>query len=172
VSRSRQSFLLLGILHACASTAAPVAPGPLPAVPAAVPPEALPQRVDLFVGDSRVLAVRTSRIAVGNGKVLAVSPVSAGQLVLIGEAPGSTVLQLWLRDGRQHRVLVTVSPSDPDATLQAVRELLAGTEGVTARLSGRRIVLEGEAAGARARERARSIPVSCSISSARSVGRA
>jgi len=148
---------LLGILHACASTAAPVAPGPLPAVPAAVPPEALPQRVDLFVGDSRVLAVRTSRIAVGNGKVLAVSPVSAGQLVLIGEAPGSTVLQLWLRDGRQHRVLVTVSPSDPDATLQAVRELLAGTEGVTARLSGRRIVLEGEAAGARARERAAAI---------------
>jgi pilus assembly protein CpaC len=94
---------------------------------------------------------------VGNGKVLAVSPVSAGQLVLIGESPGSTVLQLWLRDGRQHRVLVTVTASDLEATLQAVRELLSGTEGVTARISGRRIVIEGDAAGARARERAAAI---------------
>ncbi len=151
MSRSRRQFLLLGILQACATTAAPLAPGE----PAAA--GVLPQRIDLFVGDSRVLAVRTARIAVGNGKVLAVSPVSAGQLVLIGESPGSTVLQMWLRDGRQHRVLVTVSANDLEATLQAVRELLAGTEGVTARLSGRRIVIEGDAAGARARERAAAI---------------
>lgn len=150
MSRSRRQFLLIGLLHACATTAAP-----LPAVEPAH--DSLPQRVDLFVGDSRVIAVRTARIAVGNGKVLAVSPVGAGQLVLIGESPGSTVLQLWLRDGRQHRVIVTVSASDLEATLQAVQELLSGTEGVTARISGRRIVIEGEAAGARARERAAAI---------------
>jgi pilus assembly protein CpaC len=35
--------------------------------------------------------------------------------------------------------------------------LLSGTQGVTARISGRRIVIEGEAAGARARERAAAI---------------
>ena len=115
MSHFRTRVLLLGILHACASATTPP-------VPAASATEALPQRVDLFVGDSRVLAVRTARVAVGNGKVLTVSPVSAGQLVLIGESPGSTVLQLWLRDGRQHRLLVTVSASDLDATLQAVRE--------------------------------------------------
>ena len=150
MSRSRRHFLLLGLLHACATTVAPL--------PAGEPPrDVLPQRVDLFVGDSQVLAVRTARIAVGNGKVLAVSPVGPGQLVLIGESPGSTVLQLWLRDGRQHRVIVTVTASDLEATLQAVRELLSGTEGVTARISGRRIVIEGEAAGARARERAAAI---------------
>ncbi len=150
MSRSRRQFLLLGLLHACATAAAPLPD-------AAPPPDGLPQRVDLFVGDSRVIAVRTARIAVGNGKVLAVSPVGPGQLVLIGESPGSTVLQLWLRDGRQHRVIVTVSASDLEATLQAVRELLSGTEGVSARVSGRRIVIEGEAAGARARERAAAI---------------
>ena len=150
MSRIKNRILLLGILQACASTA-------YAATPASPPAEALPQRIDLFVGDSRVLAVRPARIAVGNGKVLAVSPVSAGQLVLIGESPGSTVLQLWLRDGRQHRVLVTVSASDLEATLQAVRELLAGMDGVGARISGRRIVIEGDAAGARARERAAAI---------------
>ena len=150
MSHIKTRVLLLGILHACASATT------LPA-PVGQPPEALPQRVDLFVGDSRVLAVRTARVAVGNGKVLTVSPVSAGQLVLIGESPGSTVLQLWLRDGRQHRVVVTVSASDLDATLQAVRELLAGVEGVDARISGRRIVLEGGAADARAREHAAAI---------------
>jgi pilus assembly protein CpaC len=150
VSRIRRKVLLLAILQACAI---PARAGEGPAAPEAT----LPQRVDLFVGDSRVLAVKPARIAVGNGKVLAVSPVSAGQLVLIGESPGSTVLQIWLRDGRQHRVVVTVSASDLEATLQAVRELLTGTEGVGARISGRRIVIEGEAAGARARERAAAI---------------
>ncbi len=78
MSRIKNRILLLGILQACASTA-------YAATPASPPAEALPQRIDLFVGDSRVLAVRPARIAVGNGKVLAVSPVSAGQLVLIGE---------------------------------------------------------------------------------------
>lgn len=148
MSRYRSKLLLLGILQACA-----VAPAALALEVA----DALPQRVDLFVGDSRVLAVRTARIAVGNGKVLAVSPVSAGQLVLIGESPGSTVLQLWLRDGRQHRVLVTVAANDLETTLQSVRELLGGVDGVSARLSGRRIVLEGDAASGRARERAAAI---------------
>jgi len=55
--------------------------------------------INLFVGDSRVLEVATTRIAVGNGKVLSAAPVSPQQVVLIGQAPGSTVLQLWLRDG-------------------------------------------------------------------------
>ncbi|MCP5471979.1 MAG: pilus assembly protein N-terminal domain-containing protein [Sinobacteraceae bacterium] len=147
MSRINNRILLLGILQACT-------PMIHAAAPARPPVEVLPQRVDLFVGDSRVLAVRPAKIAVGNGKVLTVTPVDAGQLVLIGESPGSTVLQLWLRDGRQHRVLVTVVESDLEATLQAVRELLTGVEGVTARISGRRIVIEGDAAGARARERA------------------
>ena len=150
-----RTLLLAALLQACAASTAVATSVPADASPAARLP--LPQRLDLFVGDSRVIAARTTRIAVGNGKVLAVSPVSAGQLVLIGQSPGSTVLQLWLRDGSQHRMVVTVSSSDLGATLQAVQDLLEGVAGVQARASGQRIVLEGDAADSRARDRAAAI---------------
>ena len=113
--------------------------------------------INLFVGDSRVLEVATTRIAVGNGKVLSAAPVSPQQVVLIGQAPGSTVLQLWLRDGSQRRIEVVVTASDLQATLRAVQGMLQGVEGVDARLAGQRILLEGDSADARARERAAAI---------------
>jgi pilus assembly protein CpaC len=157
VNRIPPRLLFIALLQACASPSASSAPpAGAPAVAPAIE-RSLPERLDLFVGDSRVLAARTTRIAVGNGKVLSVSPVSAGQLVLIGQSPGSTVVQLWLRDGTRHRMVVTVASSDLEATLGAVRELLSGVDGVSARPSGQRIVLEGGRAGARARERAAAI---------------
>jgi len=113
--------------------------------------------INLFVGDSRVLDLATTRIAVGNGKVLSAAPVSAQQIVLIGQAPGSTVLQLWLRNGTQRRIEVVVTTNDLQATLRAVRGMLQGIEGVEARLAGQRILLEGDSADARARERAAAI---------------
>ncbi len=113
--------------------------------------------INLFVGDSRVLEVATTRIAVGNGKVLSAAPVSPQQVVLIGQAPGSTVLQLWLRDGSQRRIEVVVTASDLQATLRAVQGMLQGVEGVDARLAAQRILLEGDSADARARERAAAI---------------
>lgn len=157
MNRIPPRLLFIALLQACASASASSVPPPgAPAVAPAIE-RSLPERLDLFVGDSRVLAARTTRIAVGNGKVLSVSPVSAGQLVLIGQSPGSTVVQLWLRDGTRHRMVVTVASSDLEATLGAVRELLSGVDGVSARPSGQRIVLEGARAGARARDRAAAI---------------
>ena len=117
----------------------------------------LPERMDLYVGDSRVLPVRTRRVAVGNGKVLTVSPVTSGQLVFIGQSVGSTVVNLWTSDGAQHRISVSVAANDVEAVLQNVRGLLGDIAGVTARISGARVVLEGDAADARARERAAAV---------------
>jgi hypothetical protein len=50
---------------------------------------AMPSRIDLFVGDSRVVDAETTRIAVGNGKLVSATLVSAGQFVLIGHATRS-----------------------------------------------------------------------------------
>jgi pilus assembly protein CpaC len=127
----------------------------LPVAPATA--AELPKDLRLFVGDSRVLDVRTERVAVGNGKVVSVSPVGGAQLVLIGHAPGSTVVQLWLRGGGMHRMTVQVAANDLAATLATVEGLLQGVQGLQARLRGDRIVLEGDAADARARERAASV---------------
>jgi len=117
----------------------------------------LPAQLDLFVGDSRVIQASTSRIAVGNGKVVSASPVGAEQVVLIGQAVGESVVQLWLADGRQHRITVTVGPADTEVLRKTIEDLLVGVEGVKTRVVGRRILLEGDAADSRARERAAAI---------------
>jgi pilus assembly protein CpaC len=117
----------------------------------------LPARLELFVGDSQVLQASTTRIAVGNGKVVSASPVNSEQVVLIGQSVGESVVQFWLADGRQHRMTITVGLTDIDALRATVEDMLTGVAGVTARVVGRRILLEGEAADARARERAAAI---------------
>lgn len=117
----------------------------------------LPTQLDLYVGDSRVLAVSPARIAVGNGAIVSVTTLPGGELLILGEAAGRTTLQLWLRDGSQHRVVIDVAANDMVATLRVVRELLAGVEGVGARPIGNRIVLDGLATGARAQDRAAAI---------------
>lgn len=127
-----------------------------PAAPA-VASEALPSRLDLFVGDSRVLKASTTRIAVGNGKIISASPVSTDQVVLIGQSIGESVVQLWLQDGTQHRMTVSVGPGDLDALRDTIEQMLSGVDGISARIVGRRILLEGDAADARARERAAAI---------------
>lgn len=114
---------------------------------------AIPTRIDLFVGDSRVLDAEATRIAVGNGKLVSATLVSAGQFVLIGHAPGDTVVQLWLRDGSQRRLDVRVTASDLQASLLEIQRLLADVPGASARVAGGRILLEGEIVDARPRAR-------------------
>jgi pilus assembly protein CpaC len=117
----------------------------------------LPARLELFVGDSRVLHATTTRIAVGNGKVVSASPVNSEQVVLIGQGVGESVVQMWLADGRQHRMTVAVGVADVDALRTTIEDMLSGVEGVSARVVGRRVLLEGDAADSRARERAAAI---------------
>lgn len=120
-------------------------------------PIALPDELTLFVGDSHVLTVATTRVAVGNGKIVSVSPVSAQQLVIIGLAAGETAVQLWLRDGSQQRLIVRVAPTDLMGLRDAVVTLLKGVEGISVRIVGQRVVLEGQSVDARARDRAAAV---------------
>jgi pilus assembly protein CpaC len=131
--------------------------GLLSLLSAADSPAPLPTQLELFVGDSRVIQASTSRIAVGNGKVVSASPVGAEQVVLIGQSVGESVVQLWLADGRQHRMSVVVGPADIEALRKTIDDLLVGVDGIKTRVVGRRILLEGDSADTRARERAAAI---------------
>lgn len=113
----------------------------------------LPERLLLYVGETRTLAAAPVRMAVGNGRVLSVSVVDSRQLLLLGEAPGSSVLQLWLRDGSERRISIEVSATNLDALAEEVGTLLDGISGVTSRVAAGRIVLEGEGLSADARAR-------------------
>lgn len=151
--RARQCKLLLALALALALASAVAAngaeradAGPQPATRPAVPAAdaALPDRIDMFVGDTRVLDVRSRRVAVGNGEILSVSTLDPGQLLLLAESAGATSLALWLRDGRRHRIDVNVTDANLDVVLENVRKMLAGVPTVTARIAGTRIVLEGD----------------------------
>ena len=110
-------------------------------VSAKAPP--LPETVTMSVGDSRVLLVDIRRAAVGSGNVVSFSTPERGQLLLLGEGVGRTTAQLWLRDGSLHVLRIVVNEQDLEGRLDEVRKLLTGVNGVTARIVGDRIVLEG-----------------------------
>lgn len=119
--------------------------------------EPLPERLQLFVGESRTLSASPVRMAVGNGRIVSVTVVDARQLLLLGESPGSTVLQLWLRDGREARVRIDVSASNVEALIEDVRALIGGSAGLRARVAAGRVVLEGEGLDAATRARAAAV---------------
>jgi pilus assembly protein CpaC len=110
---------------------------------AALAAEGLPDEMRLTVGDTHVLALDVQRVAIGNGHLLSVSRPEPDQLLLLAESAGSTTLELWLRNGQQRRVRVTVSDINLDEQLRQVQGLLQGSQDIQARISGRHIVLEG-----------------------------
>lgn len=115
---------------------------------------ALPERVSLAVGETLLLVADVRRAALGSGNVVSVATPEPGQLLLFGEAAGETTAELWLADGRRHRLVIAVRERDLSGRLAEVRELLVGIGTVNARVSGRYILLEGTRAGAADRARA------------------
>lgn len=115
------------------------------------------QRLELFVGDTRLLDIDAARVAVGSGHVVSARQVDGHKVLLLGEATGTSALQVWQRDGSRQRWLVDVLEFDGRALLQQVMRLLAGAPHVSARLAGDRVVLEGQRVSEGERDRVASI---------------
>lgn len=114
----------------------------------------LPDDVSIAVGETLLLVADVRRAALGSGKVVSLATPQKGQLLLFGESAGETTAELWLADGRTHRVRIRVREQDLSQRLSEVRELLEGVESVQARISGRYIVLEGARSSEEDRARA------------------
>lgn len=114
----------------------------------------LPDRVSLAVGETVVLMADLKRAALGSGKVVSLATPERGQLLLFGEAPGRTSAELWLRDGTRRRLDIEVLQRDLGQRLSEVQELLRGSEAISARITGRFIVMEGNRASAEEQARA------------------
>jgi len=71
--------------------------------------------VDLFAGQVQVLGkVSVNRVAVGNGGIVRAEVLKSGELLVIGQAAGSTSLRLWHKDGQQSDYNIRVSEGDPE----------------------------------------------------------
>jgi pilus assembly protein CpaC len=84
------------------------------------------------------------RAAIGDPKVADVKALpESGQVIVTGIAPGSTDLILWLRSGEKRSYAIQVS-SQGRSTLEEIRKLLEGVEGVEVKPSGGRVILDGQ----------------------------
>ena len=99
----------------------------------------------LYHGEVQVLDLAdVVRIAVGNGEVLRANVVASSQVVLIGEAAGSTSLRVWTRNGTQFTYEVKVRSFDIGQILRDVQDLLAGEPEISARQLDGHVLIEGD----------------------------
>jgi len=108
----------------------------------------------LYHGEVQVLDLpNVTRIAVGNGEVLRAQVVASNQVVLIGEAAGTTSLRVWTRNGAQFSYQVAVRSFDITQIVRDVQDLLAGEPGLAVRQVDGHVLIEGDVNDARAASR-------------------
>lgn len=84
-----------------------------------------------------------ARIAVGNGSLVKATVVDDREIVLLAEGVGQTTMHVWLRNGRQISYDLQVKAERQSRVLEDLQVLLKETPGISARLVGDRIVMEG-----------------------------
>ena len=101
--------------------------------------------VTLYAGQALVKYApgAVHRIAVGDGKVLSVKIVDKQQLVMIGEKPGDTSMQLWMTDGSQRSTAVHVHAGNAAQVVEAMRQMLGDDKNVTVTEIGGNVVVTG-----------------------------
>ncbi|HEV3018305.1 MAG TPA: pilus assembly protein N-terminal domain-containing protein [Burkholderiaceae bacterium] len=122
------------------STRDPVPPTrPFDARPSAQP------SVLLYTGQVQVLDMpNVSRVAVGNGSVLKAQVIDSGQVVLIGQAAGSTTLRLWASRGAQYAYEVTVRSNDTVRAARDIQDMLVNEPGLRVTPYDGHVLIEGD----------------------------
>ena len=116
---------------------------------AGLPGEALAQegtQLSLGVGTQKVVSVPgITRIAVGDPAIADVKTIGNNQILVIGAGEGKTTLLVWKSSGQRVSFLVSVRKQDPSDVINEIKKLLGEIEGVSVRMVGDRIYLDGQA---------------------------
>jgi pilus assembly protein CpaC len=111
-------------------------------------------RLNLYHGEVQVLDLpNVTRIAVGSGEVLRAQVVAANQVVLIGEAAGTTSLRVWTRTGTQFTYEVLVRSFDVSQIVRDVQDLLGGEPGISVKQVDGHVLVEGDYSNSQAASR-------------------
>lgn len=107
----------------------------------------VPDRITLFGGQVQVIDSprEISRIAVGDGDLLAVETVERKEIVLIGASgkSGFTTLHLWYADGGRRSVNVQVMAGNAGENTAAIRNMLGTIPGIQVMEVGGNVVVSG-----------------------------
>lgn len=131
-----------------------------PAVPPAPPSEHVypSQSLNLYVGESKLVDQRgVNRIAIGNGKLVSATVVDDKQILILAESPGNTMLHVWLKNGYEYDLDLHVDTNSQKHVFEEVSGLLSGVKGVTARMVGEKVVIDGEYTDAESFARVKSV---------------
>ncbi len=102
--------------------------------------------LEVPVGSSRVIQVPgLSKIAVGDPQVAGVRAVGGNQVLVIGSQEGRTTLMIWKTNGQRNTYSIVVRKIDPNEVVNEIKRLLGAREGITVRVVGHHIYLDGNA---------------------------
>ncbi|XXF75476.1 pilus assembly protein N-terminal domain-containing protein [Myxococcaceae bacterium GXIMD 01537] len=102
--------------------------------------------ISLGVGTQKVLPVPgVTRVALGDQSIAEVKTLGSGQLLITGQSEGKTTLLVWKGNGQRVSYLIAVRKQDPTEVTGEIKKLLGEIEGVTVRMVGDRIYLDGQA---------------------------
>jgi len=102
--------------------------------------------IALGVGTQKVINVPgIARIAIGDPSVADVKPLGSAQVLIVGQAEGRTTLLIWKSNGSRLSYLISVRKKDPNEVIEEIKKLLGDREGITVRMVGDRIYLDGYA---------------------------
>ena len=102
--------------------------------------------IALGVGTQKVITVAgLSRIAIGDPAVADVKTIGNSQVLIIGAGEGKTTLLIWKSSGQRVSYVVLVRKQDPNEIIGEIKKLLGDIEGVSTRMVGDRIILDGQA---------------------------
>ena len=101
--------------------------------------------ITLELGSAHVINVISAKqVAVGDSQVIQATAISANEVILFAKRLGATTVDVWDKKGQHHPHRVVVVSAGLEQQLKEVRNVLSGLGRVTARLSGRHIVIEGK----------------------------
>lgn len=102
--------------------------------------------ISLGVGTQKVINVPgIARIAIGDPSIADVKPLGSSQVLIVGQAEGRTTLLIWKSNGSRLSYLISVRKKDPNEIIEEIKRLLGDREGITVRMVGDRIYLDGYA---------------------------
>jgi len=103
------------------------------------------QYLKLYMGEVKVLKIgEVERVAVGNGKILSTSITKKGQLIILAEKTGETIIHIWGKNNWERDLKVKISPSNPQTAAAEIKSLLRDSPGLSVRTVGGRTVIDGD----------------------------
>lgn len=104
------------------------------------------QTITLGVGQQKVIQVSggVQRVAVGDPEVADVKTIGSNEVLILGVAEGRTTLLIWRSGDSRLSYMISVRKQDPKEIVSEIRALLGDIEGVSIRIVGDRVYLDGE----------------------------